>query len=257
MPTAARAPAGSGLHRHAAADGQGRRDGVGIASNEGRTDRARLARRAVPRRGERDEPGRAGEVPPLPAKREFPRLGGTRTQKADVRVIAASNRTLRDAVERGTFREDLSYRLQVFDIQLPPLRDRADDIPLLAEHFVAEFADTMGVPPARLSDGAREALMAHSWPGNIRELRNELESAAILSDAGIIERRHLTLQAKTPAGGIAARSGLVGAAEDRGRAAPDGLEQIEDGTAARPHTDAVVSAAVAQRDLERRYHGLL
>ena len=131
--------------------------------------------------------------------REFQRLGGTRTQKADVRVIAASNRNLREAVERGTFREDLFYRLQVFDIQLPPLRHRVDDIPLLAEHFLAEFAGTMGMPAMRLSDEAREALMAHGWPGNIRELRNVLESAAILSDEGIIERWHVALHAIAPA----------------------------------------------------------
>ena len=132
-------------------------------------------------------------------EREFQRLGGTRTQKADVRVIAASNRNLREAVERGAFREDLFYRLQVFDIQLPPLRDRLEDIPLLAEHFLAEFGGAMGHRPTRLSDEARAALGAHSWPGNIRELRNALESAAILSDEGVIERRHLALHTRPPA----------------------------------------------------------
>jgi two-component system response regulator HydG len=113
-----------------------------------------------------------------------------------VRVIAASNRDLRQAVERGTFREDLFYRLQVFDIQLPALRDRIGDVPLLAEQFLAEFGEALGRRSTRLSDEARDALLAHSWPGNIRELRNILESAAILSDDGVIERRHLSLQAK-------------------------------------------------------------
>jgi transcriptional regulator with PAS, ATPase and Fis domain len=130
-------------------------------------------------------------------EREFQRLGGTRVQRANVRVVAASNRDLRQAVERGTFREDLFYRLQVFDIHLPELCERRSDIPLLAEHFLAEFAETVGGRPARLAEDAREALLAHSWPGNIRELRNVLESAAILSD-GVIERRHLSLHAKTP-----------------------------------------------------------
>jgi DNA-binding NtrC family response regulator len=130
-------------------------------------------------------------------EREFQRLGGTRTQKANVRVIAASNRDLRQAVERGAFREDLFYRLQVFDIQLPPLRERISDIPLLAAHFLLEFGEAMGRPPIRLGDDACEALLAHSWPGNIRELRNVLESAAILSDEGVIQRRHLSLQPKT------------------------------------------------------------
>jgi transcriptional regulator with PAS, ATPase and Fis domain len=126
-------------------------------------------------------------------EREFQRLGGTRVQKANVRVIAATNRILGQAVERGTFREDLFYRLQVFDIQLPPLRDRNSDVLLLAEHFLKAFADASGGPPARLSDEARDALVAHSWPGNIRELRNVLEAASILSDEGVIERRHLSL----------------------------------------------------------------
>src|SRR5262249_4981847 len=132
-------------------------------------------------------------------EREFQRLGGTRTQKANVRVIAASNRDLRQAVERGTFREDLFYRLQVFDIQLPPLREHISDVPLLADHFLREFGDSMGCRPARLADAARDALLAHSWPGNIRELRNVLERAAILSDEGVIELRHLSLHAPTAA----------------------------------------------------------
>jgi transcriptional regulator with GAF, ATPase, and Fis domain len=130
-------------------------------------------------------------------EREFQRLGGTRTQKVNVRVIAASNRDLRQAVERGTFREDLFYRLQVFDIPLPPLRERISDVPLLADQFLEEFAEAMGHRPARLTDQARDALLAHSWPGNVRELRNVLERAAILSDDGAIERHHLSLQAKT------------------------------------------------------------
>jgi DNA-binding NtrC family response regulator len=132
-------------------------------------------------------------------EREFQRLGGTRLQKADVRVIAASNRDLREAVEKGTFREDLFYRLQVFDIQLPPLRDRISDVPLIAEHCLAEFGKALGHRSPRLADEARDALLAHGWPGNIRELRNVLESAAILSDDGVIERRHLSLQGKPTA----------------------------------------------------------
>jgi DNA-binding NtrC family response regulator len=128
-------------------------------------------------------------------EREFQRLGGTRTQKANVRVIAASNRHLRQAVEQGKFREDLFYRLQVFDIQLPALRERISDVPLLAEHFLAEFGKTLGHRSTQLTDEARDALLAHNWPGNIRELRNVLESAAILSDDGVIQRRHLSLQA--------------------------------------------------------------
>lgn len=126
-------------------------------------------------------------------EREYQRLGGTRLLKADVRVIAATNQDLTDAVQRGAFREDLLYRLQVFDILLPPLRDRVGDIPLLAEQFLMDFARTIGGPTRRLRDDAREALQAHSWPGNVRELRNVLERAAILTD-GDIERCHLSLR---------------------------------------------------------------
>jgi two-component system response regulator AtoC len=126
-------------------------------------------------------------------EREFRRLGGTRLQRADVRIIAASNRDLDDAVERGTFREDLLYRLRVFDIHLPPLRDRISDIPLLAEQVLADVARTMGRRIPHLADEALDALMRHDWPGNVRELRNVLERAAILSD-GDIECRHMSLR---------------------------------------------------------------
>jgi transcriptional regulator with PAS, ATPase and Fis domain len=128
-------------------------------------------------------------------EREFQRLGGTRTQKANVRVIAASNCDLRTAVQGGTFREDLFYRLQVFDIPLPPLRERITDVLLLAEQFLEELGPAMGRPPTCLADEARDALLAYAWPGNVRELRNVLERAAILSDDGVIERHHLLLQA--------------------------------------------------------------
>jgi transcriptional regulator with PAS, ATPase and Fis domain len=135
-------------------------------------------------------------------EREFQRLGGTRTQKANVRVIAASNRDLRQAVEQGTFREDLFYRLQVFDIVLPPLRQRITDVPLLAAQFLEELSQAMGRPPARVTDEAREALLAYRWPGNVRELRNVLERAAILSDDGVIRRGDLSLQLSTAAGAV-------------------------------------------------------
>ena len=112
-----------------------------------------------------------------------------------MRIIAASNRDLGDAVERGTFREDLLYRLQVFDILLPPLRDRLSDVPLLAQQFLADCARTMHRRIPGLRDDARDALLAHDWPGNVRELRNVLERAAILSD-GDIECQHLSLRPK-------------------------------------------------------------
>jgi DNA-binding NtrC family response regulator len=126
-------------------------------------------------------------------EREFSRLGGTRLQKANVRIIAASNRDLRKAVERGDFREDLFYRLQVFDIRLAPLRERKTDILLLSEAFLQEIAKSFGRPPAGLTRDAREALLQHDWPGNVRELRNALERAAILCEGGLIGAPHLSL----------------------------------------------------------------
>jgi DNA-binding NtrC family response regulator len=126
-------------------------------------------------------------------EREFSRLGGTRVHKANVRIIAASNRDLRKAVERGDFREDLFYRLQVFDIHLAPLRERKSDIVPLSDAFLQEIAQSFGRPPAGLTRDAREALLQHDWPGNVRELRNALERAAILCEGGLISAEHLSL----------------------------------------------------------------
>ena len=118
--------------------------------------------------------------------REFERVGGTTTLHADVRLIAATNRDLERAVEVGTFREDLYYRLNVFRVHLPPLRERGEDVLLLAEHCVRELAGRMGKGEVGLSRDAREALLAHPWPGNIRELQNAIERALIMSDGGLI-----------------------------------------------------------------------
>jgi transcriptional regulator with PAS, ATPase and Fis domain len=127
-------------------------------------------------------------------EREFQRLGGTRLLKANIRVIAATNRDLRKAVERGDFREDLFYRLGVFDIQLPPLRERPSDIVPLSETFLQEIGRSFGRPAAGLTREARQALLQYQWPGNVRELRNVLERATILSDGALIDVAHLALQ---------------------------------------------------------------
>jgi transcriptional regulator with GAF, ATPase, and Fis domain len=124
-------------------------------------------------------------------EREFHRLGGTRPVKANVRVIAATNRDLGEAVEEGAFRQDLFYRLEVFDIHLPPLRERRADIPPLAAAFLDDIGRTLGRPPAELTREATDLLLAHDWPGNVRELRNALERAAILCGSGVIAREHL------------------------------------------------------------------
>jgi transcriptional regulator with PAS, ATPase and Fis domain len=127
-------------------------------------------------------------------EREFRRLGGTRLHKANIRVIASSNRDLRRAVADGSFREDLFYRLQVFDIRIPPLRERRGDIPLLSDAFLREFERSSGCSSAGLTPAARAALMGHDWPGNVRELHNALERALILCDGGLITADHLSLQ---------------------------------------------------------------
>ena len=127
-------------------------------------------------------------------EREFQRLGGTKTVKAQVHVIAATNRDLRKEVERGEFREDLYYRLQVFEIRIPPLRDRKDDLLPMAEAFLGDLAGSLARPPAGLTPDAKAALFAHGWPGNVRELRNALERAAILAQGGLITPQHLSLE---------------------------------------------------------------
>jgi two-component system response regulator FlrC len=127
-------------------------------------------------------------------EREFTRLGGSRVQTADVRVVAATNRDLFKAMERGDFREDLYYRLNVFDIRLPPLRDRAADILPLTDVFLEEIGKSFGRPLAGLTRDARQALLDHRWPGNVRELRNALERAAIMADGGLITRQDLSLR---------------------------------------------------------------
>jgi transcriptional regulator with GAF, ATPase, and Fis domain len=124
-------------------------------------------------------------------EREFQRLGSTKPMRADVRVVAATNRDLSVAIARGEFREDLYYRLHVFEIHLPPLRERRDDVLALAETFLVELGHVVGRPAAGISKDAREVLLAYAWPGNVRELRNVLERATILCDGGLITAEHL------------------------------------------------------------------
>jgi transcriptional regulator with GAF, ATPase, and Fis domain len=133
-------------------------------------------------------------------EREFQRLGGTRVLRTDARVVAATNRDLERAIANNQFREDLYYRLNVFAIRLPPLRERRDDILPLSEVFLLEIGRGLGRPPAGISRDARQTLVGYHWPGNVRELRNILERAAILCDGGLITAQHLALN--TPAAPI-------------------------------------------------------
>ena len=133
-------------------------------------------------------------------EREFVRLGGTRPVKANVRVIAATNRDLHDDVARGQFRADLYYRLNVFDIYIPPLRQRRADIRALALGFLREF-DHMAGCRVDITSEAMDALLDHDWPGNVRELRNVLERATILCEGEAIRPEDLALRSASPAQG--------------------------------------------------------
>jgi len=125
--------------------------------------------------------------------REFQRLGGTKVLKADVRLVAATNRDLHAAMARGEFREDLFYRLSVFEIHLPPLRERPEDVLLLTERFLEDLSRAVGRPAPGVSREARELLLSYAWPGNVRELRNALERAVILSEGGLVQVEHLPI----------------------------------------------------------------
>ncbi len=124
-------------------------------------------------------------------EREFERVGGTRPLKVDVRLIAATNRDLEEAVAKGAFREDLYYRLNVVSLKMPPLRERREDIPLLASHFVAKHGSHFNRPFVGLSAEARACLVGYDWPGNVRELENAIERAVVLGPGDVIRPEDL------------------------------------------------------------------
>jgi DNA-binding NtrC family response regulator len=121
----------------------------------------------------------------------FERVGGTETQAVDVRIIAASNKRLEDEVKAGRFRADLFYRLNVIRIDLPPLRERREDIPLLATHFLENLASKSTPPVTHIDPEAMQALVAHNWPGNVRELENAIKAAVAMADGSVIHRHAL------------------------------------------------------------------
>jgi DNA-binding NtrC family response regulator len=198
-------------------------------------------------------------------ERRFERVGGARTIEVDVRLVAATNRDLAEMARRGTFREDLYYRLSVIQIDVPPLRARLDDVPLLAEHFFARFRNQAGRRIEGLSADAIAALMSHSWPGNVRELRNAIERAVVLGDHELIMRTDLppqiaeaaahraaTAPAAVPAVAAVAAplaaSAVSGAAAGAagGREAPTRLD-----TAPSPAPPSAPTPARSLRELER------
>jgi len=133
-------------------------------------------------------------------EREFERLGGVETIKVSVRLIVATNKDLEEAIKRSQFREDLYYRLNVFTIFMPPLRERKPDILLLAEHFVEKFEREHGKSIKRISTPAIDMLTSYHWPGNVRELENVIERAVLICDSNVIHGHHLPPSLQTAEG---------------------------------------------------------
>jgi formate hydrogenlyase transcriptional activator len=165
-------------------------------------------------------------------EQEFERLGGTKTIKVDVRLVAATHRDLARMVADGRFREDLYYRLNVFPVMLPPLRERPDDIPRLVRHFTQRFARRMGRRVESIPSGVMEALMRYPWPGNVRELQNVIERAVILSPGPSLQ---------VPLGDLNERM-----KEDGGRINP--TEQAHPSSFAPPPSGAAITLADAERE---------
>jgi DNA-binding NtrC family response regulator len=169
-------------------------------------------------------------------EREFERVGGNKTIKVDVRVLATTNRDLFKAVQKGDFREDLYYRLNVFPIQVPPLRDRTGDVELLATHFLERFSREHGIKTAGFSPDGIAGLVAHNWPGNVRELQNVVERAAILTEEG-----------------APITADLMGLASPIPTSAPSaGSGQATNGSAANSNENAASGDVVPLHEMEKR-----
>ena len=178
-------------------------------------------------------------------EREFQRLGGTRVLRSDARIIAATNRDVPRAIATGQFREDLYYRLNVFAIWLPPLRDRRDDILALSDAFLTDIGKGLGRPPGGISREARQQLLAYHWPGNVRELRNILERAAILCDGSLITPEHLAIGIPVP----------PSAPERQAQEAPDGAASGSGTPAATAgHLDAMERAMIEEALQQARFN---
>ncbi|HET8797124.1 MAG TPA: sigma 54-interacting transcriptional regulator, partial [Thermoanaerobaculia bacterium] len=160
------------------------------------------------------DPGVQAKILRVLQERRFERIGGSAPIDVDVRVICATNRRLDDAVRRGAFREDLFFRINVFPVTVPPLRARREDIDALVDTFVQRFARELGRPGLRITDEARAVLRAHDWPGNIRELQNAIERAAILCDRNVIEARDLSVGGAPSSDALAEAVDLSGTLEE-------------------------------------------
>ncbi|MBI2894087.1 MAG: sigma 54-interacting transcriptional regulator [Deltaproteobacteria bacterium] len=155
-------------------------------------------------------------------EREFERVGGTTAVRVDVRILCATNRDLEQMVERGQFREDLYYRLKGLQVELPPLRQRPEDVPVLARHFLGKIAAERGEAPRVLAEDALDLLVRYGWPGNVRELENTLRSVTLFAEGPVLTAAHFAEFAGGLARGAASRSGLNGPAPDRATPGPGG-----------------------------------
>ena len=160
------------------------------ATKEGRIERADQGTLFLDEVGELSQPVQAKLLRVL-QEGEFERLGGSSTRTVDFRLVAATNRDLEAMVKEGTFREDLYYRLKVIDIRLPPLRDRPEDIPLIASHFIQRYASKNNKEIQGLTEPAQKAMLGYGWPGNVRELENIIERAVVLTRGQVIDLQDL------------------------------------------------------------------
>jgi DNA-binding NtrC family response regulator len=172
-------------------------------------------------------PGTQTKLLRILQEREFERIGSNVPIKIDIRVITATNRNLAAEVDKGKFREDLYYRLNVIHIHMPPLRERKEDIPLLVEHFLVKYRHSPGAIPTTISEEAVRRLVGHDWPGNVRELENAIERAVVLSRGNPITNEHL------PFGEGTEKLDQVRPAKRRSRTEDDVDELNGDG----PHAD--------------------
>jgi DNA-binding NtrC family response regulator len=203
-------------------------------------------------------PATQGKLLRVLQERSFHRVGGTQPIQVDVRIVAASNRPLDKLVAQGLFREDLFYRVRVFPIRIPALRERPEDIDPLIDWYLEHLPQELGKRPVGLAPAARERLRAYDWPGNVRELRNCLERAIILADDEGIEEKHLRLGPE-PVSPLASREETLGEARDRAAGAAERmwlLRALEKAKGDR--TAAAEKAGLSARRFEAklREHGL-
>ncbi|HEX4440723.1 MAG TPA: sigma-54 dependent transcriptional regulator [Thermoanaerobaculia bacterium] len=203
-------------------------------------------------------PATQGKLLRVLQERSFHRVGGTIPIQVDVRIIAASNRPLDKMVAQGQFRDDLFYRVRVFPIRVPALRDRPEDVDPLIDWYLEHLAPELGKRSAVLSPSARERLRAYAWPGNVRELRNCLERAIILSDDGAVEEEHLRLGAD-PAFSQAVRDETLEQSRDRAANAAERLwllRALERANGDRTEAARVSGLTARRLEAKLREHGL-